>query len=367
MVDDVRKFSTCFIEISGACQSKCPYCFQQKKKLEKNYGAMMSPVLFERILDHLFEIEILEKPKDTVIILYMGGEPFLNPDINAILQIMKKRGLHTYISSNFMVKPEIDIECLPVISTLHLSLSGFSDESYGRIHGASLDQVLDNFEDFYTKIRKYSPGTKIDVIWHRYTFNEHEFWNAWKYFNRPGITFSPRLAFICDYFEMIDFLEGNLDDNRRIQVENDLFIEGMSKSLAYHKLKSKGYRCPGWDFLSIDEMGQLKLCCALLTENDKDHIVGNILEMSAEEIWKEKLSDPICNKCSSSGLARWIFFQQEVDGFKEKPWPSGGGLCHLKLWLQFNLTKPQLVQTAMNLPLGDKMLALMKKVKRSIF
>ena len=358
----MRKASTVYIEISGKCNAKCSYCIQRRLKQAKHFGGIMSPILFEQILDYLFKLEILDKFNSYDICLYNWGEPFLNPEINDILQILKKKKLYGVISSNFIVRPDIDKECLPVISTLTFSLSGFSQDSYGRIHGASLDKVLNNFEDFYVKIRKYSLKTKIQIAWHRYLFNENEFWDAYRYFNRPGISFSPAIAYLNDLLEMIDFLEGGLPEDRKKQAEKDLFLNHIRKDIAYHKKKSKSYRCPAWDFLVIDETGQLSLCCGV-TRYDSEHVLGNILEMSAEEIWKSKFSNPLCNKCLSSGLARWAY-NRDIGGFHDKPWPSGGGLYHLKLWSQCNLVPSRVAKILRKLPNGEKIVHKLRRLHK---
>jgi len=366
MDSNARKASTVTIEISGRCNAKCPYCAQRRLKQAKHFGGIMPPILFEQILEHLFKLGMFEKAKTYSIPLYNWGEPFLNTEINDILQILKKKKLYAAISSNLIVKPDIDKECLPVISDLTFSLSGFSQDSYDRIHGASLNKVLNNFEDFYVKIRQYSPKTKIRIAWHRYLFNENEFWDAYKYFNRPGIRFRPTIAFLNDGLELMDFLKERLSEDRKNQSEKDLFLNHIRKRVAYHKKKSKNYRCPAWDFLVVDEIGQLLLCCGV-SRYDSDHVLGNILEMSAEEIWKSKLSDALCNGCISSGLARWAY-NQDIGGFHDSPWPSGGGLYHIKLWSQCNFTLfiSNLARMLRKLPNGEKIIDRIKNFKRFI-
>lgn len=320
----------------------------------------MSPALFEQIIDHLFELEILDKASTHRISLFNWGEPFLNPEINEILQILKKRKLYVGISSNFIVRPHIDKECLPIISDLTFSLSGFSQDSYDKIHGASLNRVLNNFDNLYAEMCKYSPETHINISWHRYSFNENEFWNAYRYFNRPGIRFGPTIAYLNDLLELLDFLNGRLSERRKKRAEKDLFFDHIHKGVAYCKKKSKNYHCPAWDFLVIDEIGQLLLCCGT-TRYDSDHVLGNILEMSAKEIWEGKSTDALCNECLSSGLALWVYSQKPRD---DKPWPSGGGLDHLKLSSLYGLrtlrAKPG--QMLRRFPNGEKNIRMIKEL-----
>jgi len=321
-----------YIEISGKCNAKCPYCARQR--FEQRYsGKNMSPGLFERVLNRLFELELLDREHVSTIKLYNWGEPFLNPEINGILGILKKNGLYADVSSNFIVKPEIDKDLLPVISGVIFSLSGFSQESYARVHGAALDKVLGNFEDFYKKIRFYAPDTKIIIAWHRYKFNESELWQAYRYFDRPGIRFLPTVAYLNDLPEMLSFTQGRLPETRQKQARADLFLEHISQELAYHKQRSRNYRCFMRDQLVIDESGQLLLCCGM-NAFDQEHVLGNILEMSAEEIFRKKSRDPVCSTCISSGLPR------AIGAIGRKPLPPGGKGDYIKLWFRFNLTDP---------------------------
>lgn len=308
-------------------------------------------------MDHLFKLEIFDRANTYCIDLYNWGEPFLNPEINEVLQILKKKKLYANISSNFIVRPDIDKECLPVIRHLNFSLSGFSQDSYGRIHGASLNRVLNNFDNLYAQIRESSPKTSISISWHRYLFNEDEFWGAYRYFNRPGIQFGPRVAYLNDLLELMDFLRGKLSEDRKKRAEKDIFLDHIRKGVEYCKEKSKNYRCPAWDSLVIDETGQLLLCCGITTY-DSDHVLGNILEMSAEQIWKSKITDPFCNECLSSGCALWCYNQSL---YNNKPWPSGGGLDYLRLRTHY--IGSELGLMLRKLPNGEKIINMIKRLR----
>lgn len=328
----MHRASDFFIEISGKCNARCPYCARQR--FENRYsGHNMSPGIFEKIIDHLFTLEILNSDNASTIKLYNWGEPFLNPGINRILEILKKNRLFADVSSNFIIKPEIDNDLLPVISGVTFSLSGFSQASYGKIHGASLAKVLDNFEDFYKLLRCSAPDTKICISWHRYNFNESEFWQAYKYFNRPGIRFLPTVAYFNDLPEMLDFSLHNVPKARLKQAHKDLFLDHVSQKLDYCKLRSKGYRCFMWDQIVIDENGQLLLCCGM-TSQDQEHVLGNILSMTTEEIFRKKSLDPICPTCIASG------FPQAAGIIGYKSLPPGGNGNYLKLWTRYSLAGP---------------------------
>jgi len=351
--------SRIFIEISGKCNAKCPYCARQRFK-QRHLGKNMSPALFEQILDHLQNIGSFHRLHNSMIYLYNWGEPFLNTEINCILKILKKKKLYAGISSNFIVTPEIDKENYPIIREVIFSLSGFSQNSYGKIHGASLNKVLNNLDNFHENIRKFAPDTNIDIAWHRYTFNERELWTAYKYFDRLGIRFKPAVAVLNDLHEMLNYAEGRLSENRQEEAERDLFLNYLSQVIAYHRQKSKHYHCFMWNSLVIDEAGQLLLCCGM-TKNDLDHILGNALEMLEKEIWEKKLTDSICIRCISSGVARASL------NFGNPPLPSGGKETYekyYKLWYQLNLSK--ILRTIKDIPGGEEIAYIAKKIRDTV-
>jgi len=80
-----QKVSSVFVEVSGICNARCPYCGQRRLKEEKHLGAIMSPNLFEKD-SWIISLSLIsfERGDRSSILLYNWGEPFLNPEINAI-------------------------------------------------------------------------------------------------------------------------------------------------------------------------------------------------------------------------------------------------------------------------------------------
>ena len=227
-----------------------------------------------------------------------------------------------------------------------------TQKSYGKIHGASLQKVLRNFESFYTALRSHSPETLIFISWHRYAFNEDEFWDAYKYFDRPGVVFRPVVALLNDLPEMMDFVERKIPEKRLDEARTDLFLDHISKKLTYYERISKPQYCFMWDCMVIDETGQLMLCCGM-TNEDSNHILGDVTEMTADRIWQAKMSDFLCHKCISYGLP---LAHGTMDN---KALPKGGGKDYLKLWLKLNLfnLSSRIVRMIKKTPVGEKIMA----------
>lgn len=357
-INTTRQATHAIIEIAGNCQAKCPFC-QRDSMSKRHQGDLMSVEKFEKIIVHLLELGVLSKTGLFSIPLYNWGEPFLNKEINQILAVLKARNIYADISSNFMLKPKVEISLLPVISNITLSISGFSEESYKRIFGGSLKKVLANFDFFYKIVREYSPNTRFTISWHRYKFNEHEFWDAFRYFNRPGITFMPIVAYINNGIEFLSFIEGTLSDDRLQKAKEELFLDHICSGLNYHQKYSQEFYCPAWDFLTIDEKGELLLCCAI-SNYEVEHCFGNILNMSSTDIWDKKISDPYCKECIDLGIAGYAY-SQGINNPVDKPWPSGGGFDYIRLWSKHNLTVSKAKRFISRIPYAKRLYQLYKK------
>ena len=109
----------------------------------------MSANEFEAIINYLFKMKLLHKGSS--ISLYNWGEPFLNPELNDILNILGKNSLNASLSSNFIKKVDIKPENYKYISSVVFSLCSLEKENYKRIYGANIANVLVNFDAFLQK------------------------------------------------------------------------------------------------------------------------------------------------------------------------------------------------------------------------
>ncbi len=323
------------IEISGKCQAKCPHCLQDTIRKADNNLSFVTPDEFSAIINKLKECNYLSK--GMVINLYHWGEPLLNPHINEILEIIKQEGCYACLSTNFIKSSPIRPDLIPVIKHFIFSISGLSQESYSRIHGADLKSVLNNFENFHEQCVTYNPSIIIAVAWHRYRFNEHEFWDAFHYFNRRGLTFRPTVAYINDMDKFIDFINERSDSHYLEKVTSDLHADYLLRMVAHHAKRSKHYKCPAWDFITVDDVSNLMLCCGVF-RNNNDFVLGNVFEMSKDEIYSRRLNHPYCKGCIASGLARFAY-NQSIGGLHDHPWPPGNATDRFALWKRSNSFK----------------------------
>lgn len=323
------------IEVAGVCQATCPYCAQNsgKQRRKEVAGAAYMPAdLFRQIITHLRQSVAFVKKVDRVY-LYNWGEPFLCPAINEYLEILKENGLYAVISSNFQKVPVIRPENFPVINEVLFSLSGMTQDTYGRIHGGQIEKVLKNFEGFREQMRQYAPKSKLFMAWHRYRFNEHEFWQAYQYSKKQGVGFIPSVAFLNDLAELIQAASEKMPAARKADAERDLYFDHMVNS--FHQYRDGGalYDCPAWDDIVVDEQGRLMICCG----TDAKTAVGTVLETTYEHMRQKKIDSALCKVCKTTGVAEWA--HNNHHDRNQLPWPSGGGMAALRLRMTYDRMK----------------------------
>ena len=256
---------------------------------------------FDRILNYLKASKML--PKSGMIHLFNWGEPMLHPQINDIIKTCGKYGLLAFISSNLIHLPKLQARALRLLTGIGVSLSGFTDDSYRRIHGKKLKTVLENINKLYLMAVKADCRWRPHVIWHRYPFNEREMSVAKKYFWNRGMEFLPSLACLSGIDLTIDyFFDDNMKKAERKKIEQDLYVDYIRYILALSK--TDNYECPQWSYLTIDENARLQLCCGW-SNTVKQSDLGLLFDFSTKDIKALKRNSPLCSKCISLGIAKF--------------------------------------------------------------
>ena len=323
------------IEVAGVCQATCPYCAQNsgKQRRKEVAGAAYMPAeLFRDIITHLKKSDAFAKRIDRVY-LYNWGEPFLCPAINEYLEILRDNGLYAVISSNFQKVPTIRPDLMSVIDEVLFSLSGMTQDTYGRIHGGQIEKVLKNFEGFRALMREHAPKSKLFMAWHRYRFNEHEFWQAYAYSKKQGVGFIPSVAFLNDLAELIQAASEKMSAPRKADAQRDLYFDHMVNS--FHQYRDGGalYDCPAWDDVVVDEQGRLMICCG----TDAKTAVGTVFDSTYEQMRERKIASALCKVCKETGVAEWAHHNHHDKN--QLPWPAGGGMAALRLRMSYDRMK----------------------------
>lgn len=309
----MNRFKKITIDISNICNAKCKWCTtgirNKEMKVEPRF---MTKDEFRGVIEHCLSKEIIEKNCD--VELYSWGEPFLNPDIIPILDIIVEKGFPYNLSTNGCKAVLLNEEHVRNIKFMMFSLSGFSQRTYGRIHGLDLNVILANIKKMVEPFRQMNMLEKVEVNFHVYQFNIGEISECAKFCNEFGIRFVPRYAYLADWNLCNDYLTDQMKLEQMKEVSKELLFH------YYDKLVEEmpdNYNCPQNERLFINSCGNV-LPCACAT----DDVLGNIYDMTYEDIVSKKNSYYRCEPCLASGQAyiiqQYTEFLSEYDSAVEE-------------------------------------------------
>jgi hypothetical protein len=177
-------------------------------------------------------------------------------------------------------------------------MSGFSQGSYDRIHGFDFGRVRENIETMVSNCRECGFAGRAEILFHVYQFNVDEIEPAREFAESLGIGFTPYMAYFAGYLMMRSYLVGEMPYEELKRASSELFlfyVEGRRKEAP------AGYRCPQFDFLTLDEECRVVTCCALEKEAP-DYLIGDLFELPPERIRRMKESRRVCAECGRLGI-----------------------------------------------------------------
>lgn len=178
---------------------------------------------------------------------------------------------------------------------LMFSLSGFSQETYGKIHGLNLKTVLSNIRKMAETFSEMGMLDKVEVNYHVYQFNVGEIGLCAEFCKELGIRFVPRYAYLADWDLCNGYLTNQLEKEDLKEISKDLFCHYYDRLL---EEAPKAYVCPQEERIFINSRGSV-MPCACATED----VLGNLFEMSYNEIVEKKAGYYRCKECLESGQA----------------------------------------------------------------
>jgi len=268
------------IDVGNVCNLHCPLC---------PTGAGMSR--YEKTLMPLatFKAVLGKMPWVRHVSLFNWGEPFLNPDIFAIIRYARERAVEVNVHTNFSFKKGDDffvdiVEC--GLNILTVSLDGASQETYEKYRvGGDFGLVIANIESLERIKRQHRRKAPV-IVWKFIVnkFNEHEIPRAKEMAARLGVTLElanmglgddlPDVTFACD-----------------IETRKKTWLPSQARYI--NKWYQGAHRYPlynapcdqlfNWIVIAPD--GNVFPCCLA---SDKNNTFGNILKSSFKEIWNNE-------------------------------------------------------------------------------
>lgn len=298
-LDDVHEFlpngyhEVC-IEISGYCNARCKYCPSGNQK--KMGRKMMDVATFENILKKLISYKIIGK--ESQIDLFWWGEPFLNPHLNDIIKVTQKYGINYVISTNAAHYQKIEKENLTNLKRFIISMPGFSQRSYDRIHGFNFREIIENIEKYAKDLSERQVKNRIWIAYHIYQFNIGEIFDCYSFCYNRGLSFNPGFAFPLLADERVGYAKNNLPEERLKEICKDIVTDQIDRMIECSDKKNCIYQTRNF---IIDEYGNVFACLNLRHESQYD--CGNILYDDIDNILKRISELSICEQCISSGVA----------------------------------------------------------------
>ena len=298
-------FKKISIEISSLCNANCKYCTTGMRNREReclggNHKAyFMDRDRFASILDYCLEKQIVDKTAD--VELYDWAEPLINPHVLEILDCIIERGMKFNISTNGSKKVIFTDEQIQNMEYLMFSVSGFSQETYGKYHALNLQRVLKNIEEMIVPFKGLGMLDKIDFNYHVYQDNIGEIGKAFEFCQKLGIRFVPRYAYIADWNLCNQYMTGAIESGKLKELSKDLFFHYYDKVISN---QPQNYQCAQSERLYLSAFGKV-LPCAWATEEDS---AEDIFTLSGTDIQGIKKNYHRCSTCLSTGQA-WLFQQ----------------------------------------------------------
>lgn len=264
--------------VSNLCQLKCPLC---------PVGAQL--LMHDRIIMPMetFKIILDKMPFLGTIELYRSGEPFLNPELPAMIRYAHNRDIKMVISTHFSFsKPDIFFEDLVAsgLEKLVVSLDGASQESYSRYRsGGDYDLAMSNIKKLIAA-KTSARSKKPEIIWQFLVnkFNEHEIATAQGIADALKITLDLRPISLADNEPDVKHEFFNIEERKSQWLpQNDAYISDCYKG-EYRYPLSKGI-CPQlFTRVIVMANGKILPCCEAW---DEDSAFGDLLTESFDDIW----------------------------------------------------------------------------------
>ncbi|WP_201578825.1 radical SAM protein [Psychrobacter sp. Pi2-52] len=242
--------------VTSKCNLKCDFCYGP-------YPESESRDILKSIAQQISTSSIAN-------VTLCGGEPFVNPDIFEIIDILLKDGKNVYVSTNGHF-PEKLSRVLDKLSGISISLDAGNNIDFERIRGrlSNFDKVVDSIKLVSTT---HSHKLKVTTVLSR--VNIESIINIGEFISE----FNPKVWRILQF---VPRMKGSI--NRDIyEISNEEFIKSVQAlgpifpNLNIYASKSEDIdSC----FL-IDHAGNI-----LLPQGEDYSSVGNCFEQSIEECW----------------------------------------------------------------------------------
>lgn len=290
-----RRLKRIFIELTNKCNERCIHCYVSASSFNHQ---VLDINLIKKIIDDAAKVGAYH-------FQITGGEPFLHPDIEEILDYSWSKGFIININTNLTIlKPNVLDKIVKYGIKINFSLDFSNSDAHDSFRGlnGAFERTITNYKKI---VEKHVP-TRVNVMLNNKTNSEIE-----NLINL--IKFDLKSDFVADYA---------LPVGRGKDLKQIISIEDSAEKYAYiNSLRSKS-NCAscdlsspdfkniknrsivfqdcgiGKDFIYINSAGRYMLCPSLYTQENKQMYCTSV---SVVEAWDSLLSQyQIQIKCKYS-------------------------------------------------------------------
>lgn len=283
-----------------SCNLRCPSCPVSNRTHSRQPKAVLTTDRLEKILDKLIR-EVGGIKINTW--LYNWTEPFLHPRLDELVCLVKAKTGYVGLSSNLNFRRTDILErtLLAKPSGIKISVSGFSQEVYGRSHvGGDIELVKANMRFLSDFISRHGlTDIKVWVGYHVYNDNGgDEFLRMRDYCDELGIAINPYLAYLSPLEWEMELAERRMDAAEKLRSVVSRLLLGPTEAMQMMKEKLPYKRACSWqrDMIALDAEGNVDLCCRTFEQ----HLGVNFLDTPLAEIKRIQDRHVFCNRCRAA-------------------------------------------------------------------
>lgn len=236
--------------------------------------------------------------EESHINLFWWGEPTLHSKLNEIIKVTQDFHVEYVLSTNAAVYRKIEDDALQNIKRFIISMPGFSQDSYTRIHQFDFKKVVQNIIRYVEDFKKAGKVDKIWIAYHIYQFNIDEIYRCYQFCYDLGISFNPGFAFPLLARERIAYAKNELHETRKEEMLKELVTVQLDKMIQNSNRNECIYQTRNF---VVDEKGYVYACLNL--ERDKRNCCGNLLEDDIDVILGKISEVVVCEECIACGVA----------------------------------------------------------------
>lgn len=297
-----RKFSF-DIDVTGACNLRCPSCPQGNIRDYRLPHGFMQPQLLERIVRKAASECLV-----TGVNLFNWTEPLLHPGLPELIRIVQAAGIPCHVSSNLNLLPDADAIMAANPASFKISVSGFTQKTYGITHhGGDIEQVKRHMTELVEAKKRNNSTTRIFVTYHRYRHNLKEEPMMRKYAADLGVDFEPAWALMFPLEKILACVDGEARDFPLTEEDQQLIGLLALPLKKAHAVAQKHHRLPCRlrdSQISLDFQGSVMLCCGVF--DAAGYTIGNFMDMPLERIQVLRQNHSMCKHCMHHGAHQYL-------------------------------------------------------------